>query len=77
MPRMVKWKEKKQCVKPQFCSTWEEERKYQYLIQYCQEEKHGIYEIFEEMINELFPKKESSWFDEFVEVKNLNDYTSL
>ena len=69
MPRMVTQSEKKQCVKPQFCDTWEEEIKYQYLIQYCQEEKHGSYGIFEEMINALFPKKESSWFDEFVDIK--------
>ena len=80
MPRIAKWKEKQECVKnlaPRPVKFWFEDAKIDYI-----EDRMTLDEIAESFAAYIDKVVEESLknrlrFDQFVEVKNLDDYISL
>ena len=64
MPHITKWQEKRQCVKFKF----EQEN-----LEPSQPLGTLTYQLIEDMMNELLPRGNSEWFDQFVETKNINN----
>ena len=64
MPRMVKFSEKMECVKP----TWEHDLNYKYVPP----SKLNLYQMIEDIIDEILPEKvEDEFFKSFVDVKEV------
>ena len=64
MPRMVKFAERQECVR----ETWERDLEYKYIPP----SQLSLYQIIENIVEELLPKKiENDFFNEFVDVKEV------
>ena len=73
MPHITKQKEKYECVKnlaPKPVRFYSDDGSNEL-------KAHTIYELIEETFETLFPKRDDKWFNEFVEVKKLDDYISF
>ena len=73
MPRIVKWKEKCECVRnlpPRPVKMYFDESS-------CSTKTHTLYDLIEEVIADLLPQHNDEWFNKFVEAKKLDDYINF
>lgn len=83
MPHIVKYLEKRQCIKPKL-EPWQEDLKLKYTpiaeqaaIEYLYGNKTKAFQIIEDVINDILPKAADEWFDKLVDIKKLDDYINF
>ena len=82
MPHIVKHSEKIKCIKPRCIDdnvlrALVKPLSEQAIAAYQLGDKASVFSIIEEVIDELLPRFTYDTINQFVEVKNLNDYASI